>query len=334
MEKKTRNTSLCWDDRSFSDYLFFYVKRFLSLIDRNPEVAPALIYTHLNTGHEPTGQRIRNDDHHLSRFLEEMQRNENTMTIVLSDHGGKTTDYAIETLPGNLEVYSPMLFMVVPDKVEKRLGKDRMNELRVNQKRLVTVSDLHYTITSVVELADSDTTISQTSSLFRPVSTTRTCADIKGLLSEVMCRCEGWRKFLNAKSLDVIWLTEFALGQIINLVQAQYLVGGTENKRKSGFGNCARFDGKGIERPRQEIVGKYYITTLILLVEPAYGVKSKERFEVKLRHSSVQKHNIALIKYTRLSFYSKYEICADSGVDVKLGLAQLRVRRVKGQWKR
>ena len=208
------------------------MKRFLSLIDRNPEVAPALIYTHLNTGHEPTGQRIRNDDHHLSRFLEEMARNENTMTIVLLDHGGKTTDYAIETLPGNLEVYSPMLFMVVPDKVEKRLGKDRMNELRVNQKRLVTVSDLHYTITSVVELADSDNTISQTSSLFRPVSTTCTCADIKGFLSEVMCRCEGWRKFLNGKSLDVIWLAEFALGQIINLVQAQYLVGGTETNVK------------------------------------------------------------------------------------------------------
>ena len=317
-EGKKHSKSLCWDGRSLSEYLLFYVRRFLSLIDRNPEVAPALIYTHLNTGHDTSGKRIRRDDFHLSRFVEEMARSQNTLTIVLSDHGGKTTNYAIETLSGSLEVYSPMMFMIIPHKVAQRLGKERMNSLIVNQKRLVTVSDLHRTLTSIAELAETETAISHTSGLFRPVPSTRTCADIKGLHSDAMCRCEGWRKFLNPKSLDVIWLAEFAIGQINNLIQAQYLAGRTENKRNSGFGNCARFVGKAIERPRQELVGKYFITTLVLVVEPAYGVKTKERFEVQLRHSSVREHNITLIKYTRLSFYSKYKNCADRDVDVKL----------------
>ena len=316
--RKKGDNTLCWDGRSLSEYLLFYVRRFLSLIDQNPAAAPGLTYTHLNTGHEPSGKRIRNDDRLLSRFLEEMVRSENTLTIILSDHGGKTTDYAIQTLQGSLEVYSPMLFMIIPHKVAQRMGKDRLNALIENQKRLVTVSDLYYTITSVAELTESGAAVSQASGLLRPVSVTRTCADIQGLHSEVMCRCEGWTKFLSTNSVDVLWLAEFAVGHINNLVQKQYLAGKSESKHLSGYGNCARFVGKAIERPRQEIAGKYYITTMILVVEPAYGIKSKERFEVQLRHSSIREHRITFIKYTRLSFYSKYENCADRGVDVKL----------------
>ena len=328
-----KHKNLCWDGRSLSEYLLFYARRFLSLTDRNPEVSPALIYTHLNTGHEISGKRIRSDDIHLSRFLEEMARSENTLTIVLSDHGGKTTNYAIETLPGSLEVYSPMLFMIIPHKVAQLLGKERTNALVLNQKRLVTVADLHGMLISVAELTESSITISETSGLFRPVPATRTCADIKGLHSDAMCRCEGARRFLSPKSLDVIWLAEFAIGQLNNLIQEQYLAGRVETKRNSAFGNCARFVGKAIERPRQEQRGKYYVTTLVLVVEPAYGVKTKERFEVQLRHSSVREHKITLIKYTRLSVYSKYEYCTDKGVDLKLCACASPRKKRKGSVK-
>lgn len=310
----------CWDGRSMSEYLLFYVRRFFSLVDRNPEVAPALVYTHLNTGHEPSGKRIRSDDIILSKFLEEMARSENTLSIILSDHGGKTTDYAIETYPGSLEVYGPMLFMIIPHKVAERLGKDRMNALILNQKRLVTVSDLHHTLTTIAALTDSDDANVEASGLLQPISPTRTCADIEGLSTEAMCRCEGWQKLLSPQSPDVMWLAEFALGQINNMIQAQYLrgVGRTKAKRNSGYGHCARYVGKAIERPRQELVGKHYITTLVLVVKPAYGVKSEERFEVQLNHSSVREHGVKLIKYTRLSFYSKYKSCVDKQVDIQL----------------
>lgn len=311
----------CWDGRSLSEHLLFYVRRFLSLVDRNPEVAPALAYTHLNTGHERSGKRIRSDDNILSKFLEEMARNDNTLTILMSDHGGKTSDYAIETFPGSLEVYSPMMFMIIPHKVAQRLGKDRMNALILNQKRLVTFTDLHHTLTSIAALTDGEHRNGESSGLLQPVPLTRTCADIRDISSEGMCRCEGWRKFLSPSSVDVVWLAEFALGQINNMIQTQYLqgLGRTESKRNNGYGRCARFVGKAIERPRQELVGKDYITTLVLVVEPAYGVKSKERFEVQLKHSTVKaEHNITFIKYTRLSFYSRYQSCVDRHVDLNL----------------
>ena len=313
------HSSLCWDGRTLSEYLLFYARRFLLLIERNPEVAPALIYTHLNTGHETSGKRIRFDDSHLSRFLEEMARSRTTITILLSNHGGKTTNYALETFPGSLEVYSPIMFIIVPDKVAQRLGKDRMDALRLNQKRLVTVEDLHRMLGSVAEMTDSPgAAISETSGLFRPVSATRTCADIKGLYSDAMCRCQGWNKFLRPKSLDVIWLAEFAIGKINNLIQEQYLAGFTGEGRISGFGNCARYVGKAVERPRRQRVGKYFITTLVLVVQPSYGGRNRERFEVQLTHSSFRQHNITLIKYTRLSSYGRYQNCVDRGVNVKL----------------
>ncbi|XP_068674482.1 uncharacterized protein [Montipora foliosa] len=315
-EKSENN--LCWDGRTLSEYLLFYTKRFLLLTERNPEAAPALIYTHLNTGHESTGKRIRFDDSHLSRFLEEMARSKSTLTILLSDHGGKTSNYAIETLPGSLEVYSPMMFIIIPHKVALSLGKERMNALRLNQKRLVTAADLHRMLFSIAELTESATAVVETSGLFQPVPATRTCTDIKGLNSDAMCRCQGWRKFLSPKSLDVIWLAEFATGEINNMIQEQYLAGITRKVRDGGFGNCARYVGKAIERPRREHVGKHFITTLVLVVEPSYSGKIRERFEVQLRHSSFREHNVTLIKYTRLSFYSKYQNCVDKGVDVKL----------------
>ncbi|XP_022806873.1 uncharacterized protein LOC111343937 isoform X1 [Stylophora pistillata] len=313
-------SNYCWDGRSLSEYLLFYVRRFISLVDRNPEVAPALVYTHLNTGHEPSGKRIRTDDTILSKFLEEMARSDNTLTILISDHGGKTSDYAIETLPGSLEVYSPMMFMIIPHKVTKRLGKDRMNALILNQKRLVTFADLHHTLNAIAALTDDGRTNDKDSGLLQPVPQTRTCADIKDISSEGMCRCKGWRKFLSPNSMEVIWLAEFALGQINNMIQMQYSQGiaGNESKRRNGFGRCAMFVGKSIERPRQELIGKDYITTLVLVVEPAYGVESKERFEVQLKHSSVREHNITFIKYTRLSFYSRYKGCVDKNVDLNL----------------
>ena len=311
---------MCWDGRLLSEYLIAYVRRFLSLVERNQDAAPALAYTHLNTGHENSGKRIRTDDLVLSKFLEDMARNENTLTILLSDHGGKTTKYAVETLQGSLEVFSPMLFMIIPDKVSQWLGKTRMETLILNQKRLVTFADLHHTLLSVLELTENTNLNKRISGLFLPVPLTRTCADIKGLHSDVMCRCDGWRKFLSPKSLDMIWLAEFALGQINNMIQSQRLQGMTrrEIEQSQGFGKCARFLGKSIERPRQMLIGKHYLTTLVLVVEPAYGLKSKERFEVQLKYSTLREHSITFVKYTRLSFYSRYKNCADKGVDVTL----------------
>ena len=309
---------LCWEGRFFSDYFLTYVWKFLSAIEQVPRAAPALVYTHLNTAHETTGVRVRTDDGVLSQFFTEMVRSENTLTIVLSDHGAKTNDYAIKSLAGSLEVYSPMLFMIIPENVALKLGKKRMDALLANQKRLVSVLDLHRMLISLGDLQTPVVDDSRLSGLLAPVPLSRTCADVEGLGSDAICRCQGWHEFLSESSSEVIWLAEYALGELNNMIQKQYTEGEKSKRRRPAYGACARFVGKRVERPRRELVGENYVITLVLVVEPAYGVESTERFEVQLKYSSLHQHNVTFVKFNRLSFYSKYESCADENVDVKL----------------
>ena len=57
---------------------------------------------------------------------------------------------------------------------------------------------------------------------------------------------------------------------------------------------------------------------MVLVVLPEFTAGPAERFEVHLRYAPAREHNITFVKFTRLSFYSKFESCRDDGVDVKL----------------
>ena len=314
--------TVCLDGKFISEYMLNYVMDYIQLLESKEKFAPAFIYTHLNTGHEATGKRIRTDDVPLSKFVEKMAQSENTITFILSDHGGKTTNYAINTFQGNMEIFSPILFMIIPQKVALKVGKKRMESLKLNEKRLVTLLDLHKTLLSLVSLSKEPNQDHELSGLFAPIPVNRTCSDISGLSSEALCRCQGWNMFLPSKDTTVLWLAEFALGAINSMIQRQYLKAQRkikgENKFSGGFGACARFIGKTISRPHRIIDGEFFLTTLVLVVLPAWGKKTEESFEVVLKHPVSQQDNIEFQTFTRLSFYSIYESCADEGVDIKL----------------
>lgn len=318
-----RLPTVCLDGKFMSDYILDYVYNFVNALESVENLAPGFIYTHLDTGHESTGKRIRTDDVTLSTFVERMARNKNTITIILSDHGGKTTNYAINTFEGNVEIFSPVLFIIIPQNVALKLGKERMETLKVNQKRLVTLLDLHRMLLSLASFSEESNENHTINGLFSPIPASRTCSDISGLSNEALCRCQGWNMFLSPKDTTVLWLAEFALGVINSMIQKQYLETQFATKALgksnfSGYGACARFVGKRVSRPRRRLDGEFFITTMILVVVPAWGVKKEESFEVVLRHSVTQQDNIEFQKFTRLSFYSTYQSCADKGVDIKL----------------
>ena len=312
--------TFCLDGKFISEYFLNYIINFVNVLESDETLAPGFLYTHLNTGHESTGKRIRTDDVILSKFVEKSSQNENTITIILSDHGGKTTNYATNTLEGNLEIFSPVLFMIIPQKVASKLGEKRMEVLKLNQKRLVTLLDLHRTLLSVVNLSEKQNQDHEVGGLFAPIPASRTCSDISGLSTEALCRCQGWNMFLSEKDTTVLWLAEYALGEINSMIQKQYMEArqNSTNKNLFGYGACARFIGKKVARPRRKLDGEFFLTTMVLVVVPAWGKKSEERFEVVLRHSVTQKDNVEFQKFTRLSFYSTYEPCADKGVDLEL----------------
>jgi hypothetical protein len=314
-------SEICSNGKNVGEYLLKYVGDFLRGVERRKDVAPAIVYTHLNTAHENTGTRIRSDDIPLEQHIKTVSQLQNTITILLSDHGSKTTDYSISTFYGRLEVFSPLMFMIIPDGVAKKLGKPQVQNLISNQKRLVSLLDLHGMLNSIMDMSRSTPTVVdyRASGLLAPIPLNRTCSDLEGLKSDAYCRCKGWNRFISTNSHGVHWLAEIALGQINNIITRQFTKGRVKSDSSSmGYGACARFVGKSVERARQETSGNHVTTTLLLMVTPAYGADAIERFEVKLNHSSVGQPNVQVIDIIRVSIYGKYEACADRNVDIKL----------------
>ena len=140
--------SLCFDGQPFSYYYLKVVEDFLHAYRAS---CPVFSYLHLNTGHEHTGQRITQDDEDLSSFVKTMAtQHSTTLTILLSDHGGKTTEFVTRTVEGLKEIYKPFMFVIVPREAAKVLGNKRMGNLIKNQKRLVALEDISQALDDVL----------------------------------------------------------------------------------------------------------------------------------------------------------------------------------------
>lgn len=308
----------CLNGKVISHYMLKYVERFLRGAESSGDNAPAIVYTHLNTGHEKTGERIRFDDVPLSEHITAVSKLRNTITIILSDHGSKTTEYSISNFHGRLEVFSPMMFMIIPDSVAQRLGNTVMENLVNNQKRLVALVDLHGMLNAIMTKGTPSVNDYHLSGLLAPIPLNRTCGDIKDLSTDAYCRCKGWNRFVDTKHQTTRWLSEVALGEINNRITKQFKETHETKATSLGYGACARFRGESIEQARQSFAGNDVITTLLLIVVPIYGSQSTERFEVTLKHSSVGEPHVRVMDIIRVSVYGKYESCADKGVDLKL----------------
>ncbi|KAL4239990.1 hypothetical protein ACF0H5_000786 [Mactra antiquata] len=89
-------------------------------------------------------------DNDLRNFFEELNHNKefaNTILIVFSDHGPKTGDMF---LTARLEKSLPMLFVVLPETLQKQYPRIVQN-LNANQKRLTTHYDLYTTLSDIAE---------------------------------------------------------------------------------------------------------------------------------------------------------------------------------------
>lgn len=222
---------LCFDGRPLSYYYLNVVQNFFDANKYNS--CPVFSYLHLNTGHEHTGQRITQDDDHLASFVKTMATHHNTtLTILLSDHGGKTSDFATRTVYGLKEIYKPFMFMVIPRQAAKILGNDRMRNLIRNQKRLVALEDLSLALDYVASGLDEHEVknnarqndakgIPNGNGLFGEISASRNCSGLK-LSAEAVCQCEGEDVEAVEDSFFLDFLASIAVGGVNNMIQSQY----------------------------------------------------------------------------------------------------------------
>ena len=328
----------CFAGRPYGSFFLEYVKTYTQHNDIAAQ--PFIAYTHLLTSHCADGRRIVNDDENLALLFRHAGHLRNTVTIFASDHGAKASTFAGYTTQGRQEVFQPLLFIIIPHSVRKKLGPKVMDALVVNQNRLVGVEDLHHALLSILDA--SEESVSSTTNpninalnkktevemistrlggLFKPIALDRTCEQMN-LRPEVLCLCDGMDKTVPNDFQTLQWAGEFALGTINNMIQQQYRTGLRSNLASGlhGYGTCQRYTGEGIMQARHKIAGleqKFFFT---LAVKPL-DKKSLEIFDVVVSFPMKKHMNgeiMTLENVIRVSPYNNYEQCKDKGVEPKL----------------
>ena len=307
-----RPRRICYGGTVFAEHFLDYAASIFRGYGDSGKRQPIFSYTHLNLGHEITGTRIRQIDRQLSRYLSAMAQEENTMTLIFSDHGPKTTGYSFETMDGRAEIYDSLLFAIVPERVADILGARRMQALMTNQHRLLSTKELHSSIVSILDPNKEHSHSYPEAGLFAVVPANRTCAEIT-MKPTAVCKCEGWDKRFPDNHPPFIWLAEFALGFLNNKIQENFK---TNTSSKGGYGNCQRLVGSKFEKVRRRLNGANYLVTMDLIVQPR-----NEIFEVQVTYPINplgRRDHVRVTSDRRVSIYRRYEKCVDKTVPIDL----------------
>ena len=277
---------------------------------------PTFMYTHLNTAHESTGKRVAQMDYLLADFVEKVSRFKNTLTIIMSDHGPKTTKYAQQHLSGRLEIGHAFMFMLLPNMVKEFLGVDRVRALTQNQKTLIGPLDLHFALKSLHSMPTD-----KGSGLLSPLGKTRFCNHVP-MYSFMNCLCNGGTQLITEPE-QFHWMVEFVVGHLNELITSSLLAAGAKN----GYGNCERLIGSQYNKIRRKTSRQGYEYFVIDILVHKY--RGEEIFEVvvRLRQDSVT-FDIEVVKWRRVSIYQHFSKCCDHPVDIQLCICRRETQNV------
>ena len=148
--------AVCYNGQHQHQYLVNY----LMMYQRKMKLfkQPYLTYLMTNVGHEDTGRRVQTFDETLSKYLRFVAAEDNSITVIFSDHGNGYGQFVKKSMEGRIETYHPFLLFIIPEKVAKVLGPKKMAALKKNEKRLITLLDLHYTLQSLNSQENTENT--------------------------------------------------------------------------------------------------------------------------------------------------------------------------------
>ena len=315
---------ICYNGMFQHSYFLQYTRETFKAIASSSKALPLLNYFALNVAHDDIGRRTQTLDPELADYVTAMAHDRSTLTIILADHGNTYTSYTTTTLEGRLEMFHPSLFVIVPNRVAKLLGEKAMSALRTNQRRLVTIVDLHHSLMSLAGPLKGGVT---PQGLFAKIGPHRTCRDVE-LRTPNLCVCEGWDSPTTNDSSRIA-VAEFAIGQLNNLLQAQYAESvkqGNQNDSKSLpiVRSCQRLQPLRVEnmRERNAKADGSLVTSMDIYVAAGNVVRQKEdvfHIEVKSREINHRDSlDLELVHYDRLTLFGRYKICADDGVQLKI----------------
>lgn len=312
-------SKICYGGKHYHCLFLNFLEDFLQEVNADPEKKPLFSFSMLNVGHEDSGLRIQTFDEVLANFVQNLGTDQNTLSIILSDHGNTYGAFP-RTMEGRFEVFQPHLFIIIPNQIQNLLGKNRVWTLKQNQKRLVSIIDLHYTLMAVASDFGNNG-LQQHFGLFEPISRNRSCEDLQ-LLSSSLCVCQGWETKVHANSLHSI-IAEFVLGQLNGKIQTQFLENIRTKRPVSGFGSCERLKGKRFDNVREKRNDETLTVSLDIYVQ------SQELFSATVQVISESVLiKMKLVQYTRFSEYGIYKSCADKGVDLRLCICEQQTTKL------
>lgn len=302
---------VCYNGHLFPDYFLNLTLHYMETIEEDKSKKPGFFYTHLNTGHETSGQRLSQIDGILSQFLHLSSWLPNTWTIIMSDHGPKTTRYSQEFLAGRFEIGHALMFMIIPPNVQQILGMEKTRSLVDNQRRLISTLDIYKAFKTLYDKSGDG--------LLGYLPENRYCHDIP-MYSFMNCLCSEATELIS-QPIHVQWMAEYALGYLND----QLTEGLLSNGYRYGYHNCERLIGRRFNKVRRSAsdrLGGSYTYVMDVVVDKYRG---QEIFEVVLKvtlskpKSSVTnfKH-IEVVKWRRVTIYQHFSKCCDQNINVEL----------------
>ncbi|XP_044133581.1 uncharacterized protein LOC122926269 [Bufo gargarizans] len=310
--------SICYNGIHQHTYLLQYMEYFLSRFSSLRR--PTFTFMILDTGHEDTGIRIKQMDKELAGHVSFLAHQENTISFILSDHGNTYGQFLSASPEFHVEIFHPSLFVIVPDSASRILGDAKMKALLVNQKRLVSLLDVYYTLLGL--LSSSKQTYSEIprfpvnrDGLLSPVSVTRTCKDIPRLHPN-LCICQDSYKMEKNSSYYALF-AEFALSYINMRIIVQ---------RSNSSKSCHRLVATSFTNVKistEEGAGDTTILMDLHIMSPYRTKHEEERFTVTMLFGSTsQREGILFLGYSRLTPFSSYKHCADPAIDLQLCICE------------
>ena len=338
--------SICFNGRYHHDYSLEYLKEFQVAADYASK--PTFTFTGINIAHEETGLFIQNLDEALRDYIKfSTSFLPNTLTIVFSDHGSTYGKFIESTPEAYVEMYNPFMFLIIPEKVGYQLGSAKMQQLRTNTERLITLIDVHYTLVNLLN-KPSNVTVDltfqkkyvQRDGLFSDIDPYRMCSDLP-LLQPNLCICQNFE--MNSEpSVFHDGLAEYALGVINSNILEQ----------RGGYGYCLPYMGAKVRKVVQIRVAAdlthYKLDVIVRTVKLHYNATTRGSalrtreylssslvdgtsvsstdspqlirdqlffFVVQVSPSDPQ---LTLVSYERMSSYAGFKRCCDQSVELKL----------------
>ena len=151
------------------------------------------------------------DIHNFLKSLKDGGHLNNTMLIVMGDHGARF-DEIRATLQGKLEERLPFLSIVLPEWFKTKY-KDLTRNLKRNTHRIISPLDLHATFMHILKYPHNPSRSDQTMgvSLFQKMPRTRECQDAS--IPEHFCPCILWKP-INSEHAHVKISAELAVAHI------------------------------------------------------------------------------------------------------------------------